>query len=181
VLIWQWQIAAQCTICHCGIDLSADIGKLAFSSSCNGLKNLALAIREVMSGAKRRHIPARQKSNAHRSIILWKVSLLMAGAQTQFNNFLRTTSPAFNQFAPIEDLCEQWISRARQMLTLRILIPVWLWSICLMYKRLKKTSERFSFASKDLMVGVLCVAIPDRHAFRTIYIDALNMPFFGDR
>lgn len=181
MLIRQWQIAAQCTICHCGIDLSADIGILAISSSCNGLKNLALAVREVMSDAKRRHIPARQKPNNRRSTILWIVSLRMAGAQTQFNNFLRTTSPAFNQFAPIEDLCEQWISKARQMLSLQFLIPVWLWSICPMYKSLKKTSERFSFASKDLMVGVLCVAIPDRHAFRTIHIDALNMQFFGDR
>jgi hypothetical protein len=50
------KIVAQCTVCHRGIDLSADVGKLAFSSSSNGLENLALAVREVMSNAKRRHI-----------------------------------------------------------------------------------------------------------------------------
>ncbi len=107
------KIVAQCTICHRGIDLSADIGKLAFSPPSNGLKNLALAVREVMSDPKRRHIPARQKPNAHRPTNLHKFWLRMAGAQTQFNNFLRTTSPAFNQSSPIEDLCDQGVSRAR--------------------------------------------------------------------
>jgi hypothetical protein len=53
----------QCTICHRGIDLSADIGKLAFTPPSNGLKNLALAVREVMSEAKRCHIGARRESN----------------------------------------------------------------------------------------------------------------------
>jgi len=48
----------QSTICDIRIDLSADIGKLVFSSSGNGLENLALAVREVMTDAKRRHIPA---------------------------------------------------------------------------------------------------------------------------
>ena len=46
-------IFARCTICHRGIDLSADIGKLAFSPSGDGLENLALAVREVMSDAMR--------------------------------------------------------------------------------------------------------------------------------
>jgi hypothetical protein len=39
-----------------------------------------------------------------------------------------------------------------------ILIPAGLWPIRLMYKCLKKTSERFSFAVKDLKVGVLGIA-----------------------
>ena len=60
------EIVAQCTICHCGIDLSADMGKLAFSFSRNGLKNLALAVCEVMSDAKRRHSSAQTKSHIHR-------------------------------------------------------------------------------------------------------------------
>jgi len=114
------EIVAQCTICHRGIDLSADTGKLALSFSSNGLKDLALAVREVMSDAKRRHIPARQKPNAHRPTNLQKLWLRVAGAQTQFNNFLRATSPTFNQSSPIEDLCDQWISRARQMLKLQL-------------------------------------------------------------
>ena len=38
------------------------------------------------------------------------------------------------------------------------IIPEWLWPIRLMYKCLKKTSERFSFAIKDLKVGVLGIA-----------------------
>jgi hypothetical protein len=115
------KIVAQCTVCHRGIDLSADTGKLALSFSSNGLKDLALAVREVMSDAKRRHIPARQKPNAHRSTNLQKFWLWMAGTQTQFNNFLRATSPTFNQSSAIEDLCDQWISRSRQMLKLQIL------------------------------------------------------------
>lgn len=38
------------------------------------------------------------------------------------------------------------------------IIPEWLWPIRLMYKCLKKTSERFSFAVKDLKVGVLGIS-----------------------
>ena len=43
------KITAQCTICYCWIDLSTDIGKLAFSPSSNSLEDLALAVREVMA------------------------------------------------------------------------------------------------------------------------------------
>ena len=115
------EIVAQCTICHCGIDLSANIGKLVLSFSSNGLRDLALAVREVMSDAKRRHMPARQKPNAHCSTNLQKSWLRMAGTQTQFNNFLRATPPTFNQPSAIEDLCDRWISKSRQMFSLQIL------------------------------------------------------------
>jgi hypothetical protein len=43
-------------------------------------------------------------------------------------------------------------------LPMHILIPAWLWLIHLMYKCLKKTSERFSFAVRGLKVGVLGIA-----------------------
>lgn len=49
-----------------GIDLSADTGKLALSFSSNDLKDLALAVREVMSDAKRSHSSAQSKSHIHR-------------------------------------------------------------------------------------------------------------------
>jgi len=48
------------------IDLSADTGKLAFSLSRNDLKDLALAVREVMSDAKRSHSSAQSKRRIHR-------------------------------------------------------------------------------------------------------------------
>jgi hypothetical protein len=115
------EIVTQGTISHGRIDLRADISKLAFSSSSNGLKNLALAVRKVMSDAKRRHVPARQKPNTHRSANLQELRLWMTCTQTQFNNSLCTTSPSFNQSSPIEDLCDQWVSRSRQMFSLQVL------------------------------------------------------------
>jgi hypothetical protein len=54
-------------------------------------------------------------------------------------------------------LQDKALARIRS-LPMHILIPAWLWPIRLMYKYLKKTSERFSFAVKDLKVGVLGIA-----------------------
>jgi hypothetical protein len=54
-------------------------------------------------------------------------------------------------------LQDKTLTRIRS-LSMHILISTWLWPIRLMYKCLKKTSERFSFAVKDLKVGVLGIA-----------------------
>jgi hypothetical protein len=73
------QIVTQSTVSHWGIDLSADIGELAFPPTGDGLKNLALAFSKIMRHAKRRNIPARQEPNAYRSGNLQELRFRMAG------------------------------------------------------------------------------------------------------
>jgi hypothetical protein len=73
------KVITQSTISYGRIDLSADIGKRAFSPTSNGLKNLALAFSKIMRHAKRSHIPTRQESNTYRSGNLQEHWLRMAG------------------------------------------------------------------------------------------------------
>jgi hypothetical protein len=115
------QIIAQRSVSRRGINLCADIGKLAFPPTSDGLKNLALAFSKVMRNAKRSYIPARQEPNAYRSSDLQELRFWMAGPQAQLNNLLRASSPALNQSSPVKDLRDQWISGSRQMLPLEIL------------------------------------------------------------
>src|ERR1039458_3850134 len=88
------QIIAQSTVSRRGIDLSADIGKLAFPPTSDGLKNLALAFSKIMCDAKRRNIAARQEPNAYCSGDLQELRFRVAGPEAQFNNLLRAASPA---------------------------------------------------------------------------------------
>jgi hypothetical protein len=115
------QIIAQRSVSRRGIDLCADIGKLTFSPTSDGLKNLALAFSKIMRNAKRSYIPARQEPNAYRSGDLQELRFWMAGPQTQLNNLLRATPPALNQSSPVKDLRDQRILRSRQLLPLQIL------------------------------------------------------------
>jgi hypothetical protein len=106
------QIIAQRSVSRRGIDLRADISKLAFPPTSDSLKNLALAFSKVMRNAKRSYIRARQEPNAYRSGDLQELRFWMAGPQTQLNNLLRASSPALNQSSPVKDLRDQRISRS---------------------------------------------------------------------
>ncbi len=107
------EIITQRAVSDSRINLGTNISEWPTSISGESLKNLPLAVCQVVANAKRSHIPARQKPDAHRSSNLQELRLRVASAQTQFNNFLRTTAPSFHQPTSIENLSDQRVSRPR--------------------------------------------------------------------
>jgi len=87
-----------------------EFAKGACQTACQRLKQLPLALGQVMSDPKGRNIAARKEAHAHCAGLLQELGLGMPSPHAQVNQSLRALPPTFHQSPPIEHLGDQGIS-----------------------------------------------------------------------
>lgn len=80
-------------------------------TACQSLKQLPLALGQVVSNAVGRNIAARKEPHAHRAGLLQELGLWMPGPHTEVDQSLRSPPPTFHQPPAVEHFSDQRIAR----------------------------------------------------------------------
>lgn len=119
-LAQQYEVIPNSPFCCRLCQFSADFSKRPFISICENLKDFPLPLAEVVADTMGSDIIAWQESYHYLTCTFLELRLWMSRRATQFYDLLSTTSPAFDQTPPIENLGQERIARPRSVFPLEV-------------------------------------------------------------